>query len=193
MGKLLGRDVTGNTTMKFVRYRDSDGAFWNTSGSAFEAYNVSNIAQYGIAATEIGATGLYQATDPAPTVLGDYEFIRATTSTLAVADLQTNVYGGGRVDPFAVLTTDTITAASVSSAAAAKIADVVLRRTMANVEASSFGDTLDLHSVYGSIQQLQKASVSGSTLTIKKTDGSTTLGTLTLTVSAGASPVTGVT
>lgn len=79
----------------------------------------------------------------------------------------------------------------INSTAAAKVADTTLRRNMDNVEASANGDTLDVNSLYGSTQQMQKSSVSSGTLTIEKTDG-TTLGTLTVTSDASAEPVTGV-
>lgn len=80
----------------------------------------------------------------------------------------------------------------LSSGQCNAIADHVLRRNQSNVEASSNGDTLALSSVYGAVQQLQEASASGTTLTVKKTDGSTTLGTKTLATDAAADPVTGV-
>ena len=72
------------------------------------------------------------------------------------------------------------------------IADYVRRRTQANVEASENGDALDLSSAYGFIQQAQESSMSGATLTVKKTDGSTTLGTKTLATTADVDPVTGI-
>ena len=71
-------------------------------------------------------------------------------------------------------------------------ADSTIRRQMDNVEASSTGDTLDLSSLYGLVQMAQEASISGTTLTVKKTDGSTTLGTKTVTQDASANPITGV-
>lgn len=80
----------------------------------------------------------------------------------------------------------------LSSGQCNAIADHVLRRNQSNVEASSNGDTLALSSVYGAVQQMQEASASGTTLTVKKTDGSTTLGTKTLATDAAADPVTGV-
>lgn len=73
-----------------------------------------------------------------------------------------------------------------------RIADIVRRRTQANVEASSYGDTLDLSSAYGEIQQAQESAISGSTLTVKKTDGTTTLGTKTVTVDATTGNVTAI-
>ena len=79
-----------------------------------------------------------------------------------------------------------------TSAICNRIADHVRRRTQANVEASSDGDTLDLSSLYGFIQQAQESSISGTTLTVNKTDGTTSLGTKTLTSNASAEPVTGI-
>ena len=73
-----------------------------------------------------------------------------------------------------------------------QIADHVRRRTQANVEASSDGDALSLGSLYGFIQQAQETSVAGTTMTIKQTDGTTTLGTKVITVDAGALPMTGI-
>lgn len=81
---------TGITTGKFVRRRRSDGYFWNTSGTpAFEVYNSAHIADYGIAGTETGATGVYTATDPASTTMGDFLFVKAAGASLAVGDLTT--------------------------------------------------------------------------------------------------------
>lgn len=82
---------TGITTGKFVLIRQSDAAFWNTSGTpAFEAYNASNIANYGIAATEIGATGVYRALNPSPMTGATYIFIKAAGASLAVTDVLNN-------------------------------------------------------------------------------------------------------
>ena len=93
----------------------------------------------------------------------------------------------------ATLGTDSITAASVSTDAGNKLADMFLRRTSANVEASSYGDTVDRKSLLGVIaQQAHKVSISGGTMTIYKSDGVTSLGTRTVTSSSGAAPITGL-
>jgi len=106
----------------------------------------------------------------------------ATASTLATV-----------ADNVVLILADTGTDGVVlSSGQCNAIADHVLRRNQSNVEASSNGDTLALSSVYGAVQQMQEASASGTTLTVKKTDGSTTLGTKTLATDAAADPVTGV-
>lgn len=88
--------------------------------------------------------------------------------------------------------TDAISAAAVSAAAANKIADHARRRTQANVEASSDGDAVSLGSLYGLIQQGQESAASGTTLTVYKTDGTTSLGTKTLSTNAAADPVDGI-
>lgn len=80
---------------------------------------------------------------------------------------------------------------TLSTAAGNKIADHVHRRSWSLLEASSDGDTLSKDSSYGAARQIQKSSVSGNTLTIQKTNG-TTLGTRTVSTSPTAEPVTGV-
>ena len=80
----------------------------------------------------------------------------------------------------------------LSAATCNKIADHVRRRTQANVEASSDGDTLSLLSLYGVIQQIQESNAVGTTLTVYRTDGTTSLGTRTLATDPAADPVTGV-
>lgn len=80
----------------------------------------------------------------------------------------------------------------VAAALANKLAHVILRRTMANVEGSADGDAINVSSLYGFIQQGQKSSMAGAIWTIKKTDG-TTLGTLTPSTDENANPVVGVT
>lgn len=83
---------SGITNPKFVLIRKSDGAYWNTSGTpAFEAYNATNIASYGITATEIGSTGIYKASNPSATTSAMMLFVAAAGSSLAVSDIVSNV------------------------------------------------------------------------------------------------------
>lgn len=91
------------------------------------------------------------------------------------------------------LGTDAITAASISTAAGNKLADMTLRRSSANVEASSYGDVLDRKSLLGAVgQQTHKVVVVGDTMTVYKSDGVTVLGTRTLTSNSAAAPITGL-
>jgi hypothetical protein len=90
------------------------------------------------------------------------------------------------------LVANTMNTGTEAAAWANKIADHVKRRTQANTEGSSDGDTPDLSSLYGFIQQAQESAISGLTQTVKKTDGTTTLGTRTLTTDAAAEPITSI-
>lgn len=74
-----------------------------------------------------------------------------------------------------------------------KIADIVLRRSTANVEASSDGDTLSLKSLYGMVAQgVHNTQVSGAALTVTKSDDTTVLGTRTVTTDPTAEPIIGI-
>jgi len=74
-----------------------------------------------------------------------------------------------------------------------KIADIILRRSTANVEASTEGDALALRSLYGMIAQaVHNTQVSGTTLSVTKSDDSTVLGTRTVTLDPAAQPITGL-
>lgn len=92
------------------------------------------------------------------------------------------------------LGTDAISAASVSAAAANKMADHGRRRTQANVEASSDGDAVGLTSLYGFIQQAQESdtTTSAGKLTVFKTNGTTQLGQRNITSDPTAEPLTSV-
>ncbi len=82
---------------------------------------------------------------------------------------------------------------TITAAAANKIADHVRRRTNANVEASTDGDTLSFRSEYGAIAKLtNKVAADDTTLTVYKADDTTALGTQTITSDAEAEPITGV-
>jgi hypothetical protein len=85
-------------------------------------------------------------------------------------------------------------ASDLATAVGNKIADMVLRRTAANIEASSFGDTLGESSLYG---MARRASHSDTTThpgkhTIFKTDASE-LAQITITVDDAAQDITGFT
>lgn len=84
--------------------------------------------------------------------------------------------------------------ATLSAATMASIADVVLRRNFDNVEASSDGDTLDKQSLIGAAaKDVNVITLVGTTLTVKKADGTTTFYTQTATTDAEAAAVTSLT
>lgn len=108
-------------------------------------------------------------------------------------ELQTDWANGGRLDLLidSILLAVSTNGVALSAATCNKIADHVRRRQQSNVELSSDGDALAVGSEYGFIQQAQESSIAGGTMTIKKTDGTTTLGTKTVT-SGTADPITGI-
>ena len=69
----------------------------------------------------------------------------------------------------------------ITDSEAERICDIILRRHLDDVEASSNGNTPDKASLLGMALLTLNSSIAGSTLTVKKTD-TTTLGTLTITV-----------
>lgn len=105
--QLVGYAETGLTTAKFVLYRLSDGAVWNITLVAFEAYNPAHIADYGIAAPEVGVTGRYVAANPAEGVSGDFLLVKSATGTLTVADVANSKRYGGNTDSVAGIKTVT--------------------------------------------------------------------------------------
>jgi len=76
---------------------------------------------------------------------------------------------------------------------AVQVADTVLRRSTANVEASGTGDAISLKSLYGMVAQgVHNTQVSGTTLTVTRSDDATVLGTRTVTTDATAEPIVGI-
>ncbi len=135
----------------------------------------------------------------------NFSALAITAGGVAKADLQTIktqtvTCSGGVTIPAATLASTTNIAsgsvdanvATVADSAAQKIAAILLRYTASNIEGNGSGDTLDKDSLYGLMRQIQHSVVVGSTLTIHKADGTTSLGTRSVTSSAGADPITGV-
>lgn len=129
---MIGQAETGLSHPKFVRRRASDGYWWNTAGTpAFEAYSAGNIAGYGIAAIETGATGTYTATDPADTTPGDYLLVAAAGASLAVSDVANNTRwqdAAGVTPPTAAAIADAVLDEALSGHATAGTAGAALGR-----------------------------------------------------------------
>lgn len=87
----------------------------------------------------------------------------------------------------ASLAANSVTAASIAADAANEIADAILGRSVSNVEA-----TAGEHTLCTVVLAMLESSMSGSTWTIKRTDGSTTHATKTVATDAAADPITGV-
>lgn len=162
-----------------------DGTTYNIGGGAVVAASVTGAvgSVTGNVTGSIGSLATQAKADvnaEADTAISDAGL--ATAAALATVD--TNVDS---------ILADTGTDGVVLSAATyAAIADVVLRRTAANIEASANGDTLDPESLYGLLQTAFNATRASTVLTIRKTDN-TTLGTRTITTDAAADPVTAIT
>lgn len=153
------------------------------------SYAVGYMSGLSTSENEFSATALAQAVWDALTA--DYNTAGTMGAALAAAGGAgdpwiTNLPGSyvagqaGYIVGNQVLTEDDLT----------KIADIILRRATSNIEASSDGDALSVRSLYGMIAQgVHKTSISGTTLTITKSDEVTTLGTRAITTDATAEPI----
>lgn len=83
---------------------------------------------------------------------------------------------------YVATTAATVTIAQPSQAILNSIADSVLRRIAVNIEASAFGDTIDLQSLYGMVAMAvnKTASTAADTVTVYKANNTTALGTFTV-------------
>lgn len=82
---------------------------------------------------------------------------------------------------------------NMTTAIANKIADHVWRRTLANIRASSDGDSVIFRSPLGALAKIiNRVALSGTTLTVYQEDDSTPAGTQTVTTNESAAPVTEV-
>jgi hypothetical protein len=84
-------------------------------------------------------------------------------------------------------------ASDLALAVAQKVADIVLRRVAANIEASSNGDALDEASLYGLIQRASMANLTAHAgkLTIYRSDGVTELDQVPIATDPDAEAITG--
>jgi hypothetical protein len=85
------------------------------------------------------------------------------------------------------------TSRSLSTAGNQNLADTVMKRTTADVEASPVGGNESLRSLYGMVAQgVHNTQVSANTLTVTKSDDTTVLGTRTVTTNSEAQPIVGI-
>ncbi|MCC6797699.1 MAG: hypothetical protein IT366_21480 [Candidatus Hydrogenedentes bacterium] len=180
-----GAGAFANTTDSVEAVRDRGDAAWTTATgfSTLDAAGVRTAVGMASANLDTQLGSLAAAAELAKVPKSDGT---ATWNATALASIQSKCAD-------ALAASDAIGAASVSAAAGAKIADIMLRRGSANIEASSNGDTLAFKSLYGAIamQTHEKDASSGTSLEVKKADGSTTLATITLDTDAAAEPIVG--
>jgi len=87
----------------------------------------------------------------------------------------------------------TIGAATLTAAAGNKLADHVLRRSLASARASSFGDSVVFRSLVGAASKLvNKITASDVLLTVYAEDDTTSFGTQAITSDPAAEPITGL-
>lgn len=107
-------------------------------------------------------------------------------ASFAAGAIDAAAIGTGAIDADAIAA-DAIGSSELAASAANEIADAILLRNVSNVEASA-GE----HTLCTSILAMLEWSIAANTWTIKRTDGTTTHATKTLTAAAG-DPITSVT
>jgi len=136
--------------------------------------------------TELGTTGCYIFNMTAAEMNGDQAVLFPVSATADVyLDIVIVVMSAKTGYELAATGADLILSSSTFAAA---MADAILLRNASNVET-----TAGEHTLCTVILAMMEHSISGSTLTIKRTDGSTTHATKTLTLNAAADPITGIT
>lgn len=172
--------------------------FLATLGSGVVAASVTGAVGSVTAAVNVGTIEGADATD-AITAAAEAALTSTDTTVGTIAADVTTLLGrlssarAGYLDNLSAGAVALASGVAVTTAAAQKIADTVLRRTTANVEASSDGDTIGGRSLYGAVARLvHKVSTSAGTMTVTKADDTTALTTAVLTTDASADPVTTV-
>lgn len=140
--------------------------------------------------TEARLSELDEAT--AGKMANQVDIIQTDTTTDIPALLPAALVGGRMDSSVGAVATDAISAAGVSAGAANKVSDHTWRRTVANVEASSDGDTIGTsRGAYVVLaKHNNKCGVSGGTLTVYQDDDITSVITQTVTSDAAADPIT---
>jgi hypothetical protein len=121
---------------------------------------------------------------------GYYSAVLDATDTNTVGNLEITVNESGALPvrrEYVVLEPVVYDALFADGAAFAELADAILNRSVSTIEA-----TMPQHSLGGIILAMLENSISGTTLLIKGTDGTTTRFTKTVTTDAAAEPITGV-
>lgn len=173
-------------TLEHIRNKETDIETDTNEIGAAGAGLTALASAADLAAAKAVADAIQAVTDLLPDAgaLDDLAAILAIVGTTGV------VVGSGSKTGYA-LADDGISAAAIATAAANKLADIILRRGNANAEASSFGETVALKSLYGMIAMFTNgmdADTVPGTMSVKKAGG-TELGTLPLTGDAAATPV----
>jgi len=136
------------------------------------------LVKNGTAATLTGATVTHDAN-------GYYRIAFTTGNTDTIGRLDVGV--GNTAMSMANHRFMVVSSVNFSAMVTNNLPDAILTRNVSNVE-STAGE----HTLCTVVLAMLEHSISGSTLTIKRTDGSTTHVTKTLTSDSGAAPITGI-
>jgi hypothetical protein len=183
----------------------------------FDLVNINNQVAYVPNAAAAGVGGLLTAPTTANTGLADVTQIggdsqSATdlkdfadagydpTTNMSNANLKSineDLTAIGVLELFIAIldqSTGQLDAGSIQADFANKLADHFKRRTQANTEASSDGDAISLGCLYGLIQQAQESNTTATpgSLTVYEVDGTTVLGTKTVSTDPTADPIDGI-
>lgn len=178
-------DVDGVTTVQrvyaWLRFNETSSqgiALW------FDGVTPTDQVNYLIDTTILNMQLDNQNTTPVQIIGG--RLYRSDDTTI-IAPLSNSI----QMDPFRVYLGDGI---SPNETTYNNLADTFLRRSTANVEASSFGDPLSLRSMYGMVAQGTHNTYvdNNNKLIVTKSDEVTQLGTRTITNSPLALPITGL-
>lgn len=160
------------------------------SANTFLTGAIDAVALATDAVTEI-QSGLATAANQS-TILAGLSAINADTIDIS-GRLPAALVSGRMDSSVGAMAAGVIGAAAVAAGAANKLADHVLRRSLASVQASSDGDAVSFRSALGAVRKLvNKWSISGGTLTVYHEDDTTSAGTQTVTTNAAADPITSI-
>lgn len=176
---LTDYDPPTNTEMA-AAFTEIKGATWSAATDTLEALRDRGDAAW------ITATG-FSTHNAAAVWTSTTRTITAATNITSDGSAITMSSSGVVGTVNLVNTTTTNTDMVTEPPTAIQNADALLIRNVSNIEA-----TAPEHSLCTVVLASLESSVSGTTMTIKRTDGSTTHATKTVTVDASAAPITGI-
>jgi len=168
----------------------SDGTALNTTAGDLDL--VTLVATTTTNTDMLAATAIVSDGTALNTTAGDLDLVTLAATTTTATNVTTVNGLAANVITTAAINDGAIAAAEIAGAACDKIADHIVRRTYANVRASSDGDTVDDRSLLGAIAGLvNKVDVSSGTDLIKyHEDDTTAFVTTPVTTSGAANPIT---
>lgn len=184
-GKIVGDNLNATVSS---RSSHSAADIWAVATRELTAFSSS--FKTGYALSSAGVQAIWDALTSALTTAGSIgkllvDNVNASISAIKSKTDQLTFTNANKVD------SSLQAAGDIVAAVANKIADHVLRRTYANVRASSDGDTASFRSLMGAVAKLvNKWTLSGGTLTVYHEDDATSIGTQAATTNASAEPIT---